>query len=118
MAYSSDIKRLAMAMVYGDKSTYEHVCKTLKIGFTTLKTWIKLNKNNNLYTKKPRSNASRKINDDDLRAYIAKNTDAYLYEIAEHLGVSKSGIHKACRRLKISYKKNSVLQREKRNRTA
>ena len=105
VAYSADMKRLAMIMVYVDKHTYEHICNSLKICLTTLIRWIKLNKNDALYLGKPRVSVARKINDDDLRAYIVKNPDAYLYEIAEHLGVSKSGIHKACGRLKISYKK-------------
>lgn len=118
MAYSADIKRLAMIMITVDKYDYEHICKTLKIALTTLTRWIKLNKNNSLYTIKPRSNASRKINDDALRAYIAQNPDAYLYEIAEHLNVSKNGIYQALKRLKITYKKNTNLQRTRRTKTA
>jgi transposase len=118
MAYSADIKRLAIIMINVDKLNYEQVCERLKICLTTLTRWIKLNKKNDLYTIKPRSNASRKINDDALRAYISQNPDSYLYEIAEHLGVSKSGIHKACERLKITYKKNTNLQRTRRTKTA
>lgn len=118
MAYSADIKRLAMTMITVDKHDYEYICKTLKIALTTLTRWINLNKNNVLYNIKPRSNASRKINDDALRAYIAQNPDAYLYEIAEHLSVSRNGVHQALKRLKISYKKNTNLQRTRRRKTA
>jgi transposase len=118
MAYSADIKRLAMKMVYTDKCTYEHIHKTLLISEKTIKNWVKLNKNNALYTIKPRSNASRKINDDSLRAYVLQNPDAYLYEIAEYLGVSTSGVHDALKRLNITYKKNTSLQGTRRRKTA
>jgi transposase len=114
MAYSADIKRLAMKMVYVDRCTYEHVSEVLSIGFTTLKRWIKLNKSKSLYVIKPRSHASRKIDDVALRGYVSANPDAYLSEIAAHLGVSTSGIYNACKRLKISYKKNTRVPREKR----
>lgn len=118
MAYSADIKRLAMTMIYSKKYTYEHIHKTLLISERTIKNWVKLNKNNDLYTIKPRSNASRKINDEALRTYITQNPDAYLYEIAEHLGVSTSGVHDALKRLGISYKKNTNLQGTRRRKTA
>lgn len=118
MAYSVDIKRLAMIMLTVDKLNLNQVCERLKIGLTTLIRWVKLNRNNTLYTIKPRICASRKINDDSLRAYISQNPDAYLYEIAEHLDVSKSGVHDALKRLGISYKKNTNLQRTRRRKTA
>jgi transposase len=117
MAYSADMKRLAMIMIHVDKLNHEQVCNRLKICLTTLTRWIKLNENNVLYDIKPRSRASRKIDDEALRTYIAKNPDAYLYEIADSLGVSKSGVHDALKRFKITYKKNTLLQREKRKRT-
>ncbi len=118
MAYSADMKRLAMKMIYVDKHTYEQVCERLTIGFTTLKRWIKLNKDNSLYIKKHRVSVSRRINDEALRTYVSENPDAYLYEIAEYLGVSKNGVHQALKRLKISYKKNTNLQRTRRTKTA
>jgi transposase len=118
MAYSADIKRLAMIMVYVEKHTYEHICNTLKICLTTLTRWINFNKNNALYIKKPRVSRGRKIDDEALRTYISQNPDAYLYEIAAHLNVSKNGVHQALKRLKISYKKNTNLQRTRRTKTA
>jgi hypothetical protein len=78
MAYSGDIKRLAMIMVHVDKCTYGHVCEVLKIGFTTLKTWVKLNENDQLYVVKPRLHAGRKIDDEALKVYVRERSGRIL----------------------------------------
>ena len=44
---------------------------------------------------------------------IEKYSDAYQYERAERLGVSKAGIWYALKRLNITYKKNSKTSKSK-----
>ena len=58
-----------------------------------------------------------KIDEDRLRSYIEQHPDDYLREIASALGFSNSGVKSALERLKITYKKNSTLQRKRREST-
>ena len=61
-----------------------------------------------LEPKKRRNKPPTKINTKHLLEDVAKYPDAYLYERAQRLGVSQSGIFYALRRLNIRYKKNAV----------
>lgn len=117
MSYSNDLRRLAMQYVQVDKRSLTDTCHHLRISLTTLKTWLRLNEQGILYTIKPRSHKGRKIDDKALMAYVSKHPDSYLAEIACVFNVSKSGIHAALKRLGISYKKNTLLQRARRRKT-
>ena len=59
-----------------------------------------------IYPLKNRNRASTKIPIDKLREDVVQYSDAYQYERAERLGVSKSGIQKALKKLNITYKKS------------
>lgn len=111
MAYSNEIKRLAMKYIHVDKKTLIYTCEHLLISLTTLKTWLRLYKSGTLYDKKPRSHKGRKVDDEALKAYVAEHPDAYLSEIACIFGMTDSGIYRALKRLGVSYKKNTLLQR-------
>ncbi|MDR0555516.1 MAG: transposase [Holosporaceae bacterium] len=60
----------------------------------------------------PRS--PHKINDEALLKYVKSNPDAFLKEIAEHFGCSKSGAHKALKRNGITYKKTPFIPGKRR----
>ncbi|WP_109490254.1 IS630 transposase-related protein [Orientia tsutsugamushi] len=48
----------------------------------------------------------RKISIEKLKEDVSQHSEAYQYERAERLGVSKSSIQKALKRLNITYKKS------------
>ena len=52
-----------------------------------------------------RNKGPTKIDEILLKQDIIEHPDSYLHERAKKLGVSKSGLHDAMKRLKISYKK-------------
>ena len=53
MAYSNDMRRLAMQYVHIDGRSLEDTCQHLRITITTLKNWLRLNKAGTLYEVKP-----------------------------------------------------------------
>ena len=111
MAYSNEVKRLAMKYIHVDKRTQIYTCEHLLISLTTLKTWLRLYEEGTLYEVKPRSREGRKIDDKALIAYVLEHPDAYLSEISCVFGVTDSGIYRALKRLGVSYKKNTMLPR-------
>ena len=68
---------------------------------------------------KPRARGRRNrcLDRRKLLDYLGKHADAYLIEIGDHFGVSGTAIFKACKRWKITRKKNLILQRKKRTKT-
>jgi transposase len=62
-----------------------------------------------------RSKKPTKIDSEALRADVENHPDSYQYERAERLGASKSGIGRALKRLRITYKKNSKTPKSRRN---
>ena len=52
----------------------------------------------------------RKLDPEKLKTYFAQNPDAYLREAAEEFDCCETTITYACRKLKITLKKDHVLQ--------
>jgi len=78
----------------------------------TLYNWLSL-KSKGDYRYRPKSKKGKpyKLNNDQLRSYIKDHPDAYLQEIGDHFGVSGTAVLYACRKLGITRKKKSLIQR-------
>lgn len=61
-----------------------------------------------------RGGRQRHLDRQRLMKYLNQHADAYLSEIGAHFGVSDVAIFKACKRWKITRKKNLILQRKRR----
>ena len=59
---------------------------------------------------------ARKLDMEGLKQDVVKHPDLYQYERAEKFKVSQNCIHKALKRLKVSYKKSLQTSRSKRRR--
>ena len=59
--------------------------------------------------------SSSKIDDQQLRLFVRQHPDAYLREIAEKFGTTLQAGFYACKRLKISLKKEPVVGGERWN---
>ena len=103
MTYSLDLRKKALEYLRKGNSKK---ATALIFGVTTrtLTNWKKRESEGSLSPKK-RKKGSYKFNDDDLKEYIQKNSDAYLHEISEHFKTTAQAIFYACRRLKITLKK-------------
>jgi transposase len=81
--------------------SYDEVSERFCIGRATVVRWHR-----RVEPKTTRNRPPSKINMELLRLDIETYPDAYQYERAERLGVSRAGIWHALRRLGVTYKKN------------
>jgi len=112
MAYSVDTR--AMVIRYLNNGHTEEEAKTeFGISIPSMTKWRKmLRETGSLEDNKPQRNP-RKLQDEELKAYIAAHPDAYFTEIAVHFGCSDEGVRKACKKLGITRKKKTKLYRER-----
>ena len=112
MAYSVDTRE--MVMEYLSKGhTHEEAVKNLGVSKSSIKKWRKMLRETGSLADKERRRTPYKIPDEELRAYIAANPDAYYTEIAVDFGCSDEGIRRACKRLGITRKKKTKRYKER-----
>lgn len=102
MTYSLDFRRKVFAVKEKENLTLSEVAKRFDIGLASVVRWSA-----NIAPKNTRNKPPTKINMEALQQDIIDYPDAYQYERAHRLNVSKSGIWHALQRLKVTYKKNS-----------
>lgn len=113
MTYSIDFRKKVLTIKEKEKMSFASISKRFGIGKNTVFVWTK-----RISPLRSRNKASTKIPIDRLKADVEEYSDAYQYERAERLGVSKSGIHKALKKLNITYKKSFKTSEGKRRREA
>jgi transposase len=100
MTYSIDFRRKVLMIKEKEHLSYAKVSKRFGVAVNTVFLWSK-----KLEAKRTRNKPSTRIDmqalKDDLEAY----PDAYQHERAAKLGVSRSCVSHALRRLKVTYKK-------------
>jgi transposase len=111
MTYSIDFRKKVLAIKEKEKMSFELVSKRFGVGKNTVFVWTK-----KILPLRTRNKVSTKIPIDKLKEDVVQYSDAYQYERAERLGVSKSGIQKALKKLNITYKKSFKPSEGKRRR--
>ena len=111
MTYSIDFRKKVLAIKKKEKMSFESVSKRFGVGKNTVFVWTK-----KILPLKNRNRTATRIPIDKLREDVAQYSDAYQYESAERLGVSKSAIQKALKKLNITYKKSFKTSEGKRRR--
>ena len=96
-----------------ERLTIKETAKRFKIGVATLTRWIR-----KIDPVAIRKRPWIKIDIVELARDIRAHPDAYLYERAERLGVSRSGIFEALRRMDVTYKKSPTPSQGERRQTA
>ncbi len=102
MTYSLDFRQKVLRVRAKEKLTFIETAKRFDIGLASLVRWSK-----DIIPQKTRNKPATKIDMEALKKDIEAYPDAYQYERAERLGVSKVCIWYALKRLKVTYKKNS-----------
>ena len=102
MTYSLDFRKKVLEIKERDKLSFEAVALRFGVGKNTIFCWTK-----QLEPCTSRNKPSTKINMDALARDVELYPDAYQFERAERLGVSKSCIQASLKRLKHSRKKNA-----------
>jgi transposase len=113
MSYSVDLRTRTLDFIERGGSKAE-ASKLFKVSLKSVFNWVRQKKTHGNLEAKKRRLGAYKIDEQRLRSHIEHHPDDYLREIAFALGFSTSGVKSALKRLKISYKKNSTLQRERR----
>src|SRR5437868_3766199 len=115
-AYSIDL-RLRVMSHYGEFGNKAETAKVFKIHYDTVTNWEKKTIKGNLKANKPVSNdtSSRKLNPKDVCEYVQNKADMTLHELAEIFKVSHIAIWKVLHKHGYVNKKNSTIQRKKRN---
>lgn len=108
-AYSTDLRiRVIEYVESGGRRT--EAAKLYKVSRDTVRRWM--NQKRAEGTLKPKVAGSRggyKLKDSLLEAHIKAFPDQTLEEMGEALGVHETTVHYACKRLKITRKKNRAL---------
>lgn len=102
MTYSVDFRKQVIKIKVSEHLSFAKVAKRFGIGINSVVRWA-----NKIDSKRTRNKGATKIDMEVLKMDIGLYPDAYQYERAERLRVSKSCIYFALKRLKVSYKKNS-----------
>lgn len=113
MSYSVDLRNRTLDFIERGGSKVE-ASQLFKVSLKTVFNWVRQKRTRGDLEVRKRALGAYKIEEHRLRAYVEQHPDDYLREIASALGFSTSGIKSALKRLKISYKKNSTLQRKRR----
>lgn len=111
MTYSVHFRKKVLAEKEKEQLSFSAISKKFKIGRNTVFGWTK-----KLHPQRHRDKKTIKIDRDKLVQDVKEYSDAYQYERAERLGVSRSGIQKALKKLKITYKKSFTRPEGKRRR--
>ena len=102
MTYSIDFRTKVLKIKVEEGLSYIATSKRFGISVNSILLWTK-----RIEAKRNRHKPATKINSEVLKEDIKAYPDAYYYERAKRLGVSVTGIHKAMKRLGITYKKNT-----------
>lgn len=102
--YSVDLRKRVLGYIEetGDKTK---ACQLFKVGIATVYRWIALKNQSGDVEPSPRKIYKKKINDQELIAYMEKNPDHFLFEIATQFKTTPQAIFYALKRLKITRKK-------------
>jgi len=108
MSHSKDLRQKALNLV-NKGWKIKDICAFLEISRSSFQRWrLKQELTGNL-APKSRETEPYKIDNQQLKAYVSKNPDAHLNEIASHFKVTSSCICTALQRLKITRKKRQLI---------
>ena len=102
MTYSLDFRNKVLEIRRKEDLSMIEVARRFGIGVSRVMRWCK-----NLESKTTRNKPASKIDMDALILDIEQYPDAYQFERASRLKVSKAAVWYAFRRLKVSFKKNA-----------
>lgn len=110
--YSIDFRRQVLKLRMKEELSLAEVAKRFGVGLASVMRWSK-----NIEAKIKRNKPATKIDMEALKKDIETRPDAYQYERAARLGVSRHGIRHALRRLGVTYKKKPKTPQSQSRRT-
>ena len=107
--YSMHIRKKILLIKKKEKLSYVKIGKRFGMSPNTIYRWTK-----RLEAKVKREKGATKIDMNRLKEDVMKNPDLYQYERAEKYKVSQNCIHKALKRIGVTYKKNTTTSKSRR----
>lgn len=101
MTYSIDFRKQVLRSIK-EGMTIREAANFYQLSTSSIHSWQQ-----SLTPKKTRNKAPTKISNEALLKDVDQHPDDYMYERAQRLGCSKSGIESALKRLGISQKKDT-----------
>ncbi len=101
MTYSVDFRKQVLRSIKGGMTIREAANFYHQLSTSSIHSWQQ-----SLVPKTTRNKAPTKISNEALLKDVEQHPDDYMYERAQRLGCSKSGIEAALKRLSISQKKD------------
>ena len=101
MTYSRDFRERVLFIKEKQSLSFAKIAKRFDIGIASVVRWAK-----NIESKKTRNKPATRIDMGALKKDIEAYPDAYQYERAKRLNVSRMGVAHALKRLGVTYKKN------------
>ena len=111
MAYSVDLRMKAVKRYLGSGDSFAQTGKIFDVGATTVRSWVEQYEATGDLSNKPLNRKPRKIDPEMLRVYVKEHPDDTQQEIADAFGCCNQAVSKALKRLNITRKKNTPLQR-------
>lgn len=102
--YSVDLRRRVLEYVE-ETADKTKASQLFKVGIATVYRWIARKTRSGNIEPSPKKAYKKKIDDQKLIAYVEKNPDHFLIEIATHFNTTLQAIFYALQRLKITRKK-------------
>lgn len=102
--YSVDLRRRVLEYIE-ETADKTKASQLFKVGIATIYRWIARKKQRGNVDPFPKKAYKKKIDDQKLIAYVEKNPDHFLLEIATHFNTTLQAIFYALQRLKITRKK-------------
>lgn len=112
--YVTDLRERVLAYVDAEHGSKAEAAKVFGVARSTVYNWLVQRKRKGHVRPVRRGLRKRCLDRKKLLSYLRGHADAYLQEIGQHFGVSGTAVFKACKRWKITRKKNLILQRKKR----
>jgi hypothetical protein len=103
MAHSSDIRVRVLDFIRGGGSKAE-AARIFKVSRGCIYSWLA--RGNDISARKPGPKGSHKVDMAALAARLKATPDICLSELSAELGVYPSTLHYACKRLRVTRKKN------------
>lgn len=118
--YKTELRERVLGYYDQNKVTQKEVCEIFNISLRALSRWLKMRKETGDFSLKerPKTRKARKLNKEELQAYIEKHPDHYLWEIAKRFNTTAPAVFYALKRMGISRKKNHTLQRARQEKKA
>ena len=104
MSYDIKMRRDVLKVREEENLSYAKVAERFGMSKQSVYNWTK-----RIEEKKQRNKGAVKIDMEALKEDIKKHPDSYQYERARKFGMSQTGTWHALRRLKVSYKKGSII---------